>query len=154
MPLRVMYIVQFNAILALLWINFLVGEKIYPTKNVLVHYWTRTIYIVVPPYFTAGLRLTASLSCIYSLSTLTGASRHSLHVLVPRIFFPASFFLYVSLSCMTLDFGVQLGDVFVVSSFARLSPAGCSLCGCIHHYFFPSLPLNIGYIFFTFCYAN
>ncbi|EDR45486.1 hypothetical protein DORFOR_03270 [Dorea formicigenerans ATCC 27755] len=50
---------------------------------------------------------------------------------------------------MVLDFGVQLWDVFVVSSFVRLSPAGCSLYGCIHHYFFPSLPLHIGYIFFT-----
>ena len=24
----------------------------------------------------------------------------------------------------------------------------------LHHYFFPSLPLHIGYIFFTCCYAN
>ena len=66
------------------------------------------------------------------------------------ISFSCVFSLYVSLSYMTLDFGVKLGDVFIVSSFARLSPAGCSLCGCIHHYFFPSLPLNIGYIYFLY----
>ena len=65
-------------------------------KNVLVRYRTRTTYIVVPPYFTDSLRLPASLSRIHSLSTLTGASRHSL--LVPASeYISLTFFLIVRL---------------------------------------------------------
>ena len=94
-------------------------------KNVLVRYRTRTKYIVVPPYFTDSLRLPASLSRIHSLSTLTGASRHSL--LVPASeYISLTFFLIVRLLILHGS-GFRCAALGCIRSLFLRAPLTCRL---------------------------
>ena len=94
-------------------------------KNVLVRYRTRTTYIVVPPYFTDSLRLPASLSRIHSLSTLTGASRHSL--LVPALeYISLTFFLIVRLLILHGS-GFRCAALGCIRSLFLRAPLTCRL---------------------------
>ena len=94
-------------------------------KNVLVRYRTRTTYIVVPPYFTDSLRLPASLSRIHSLSTLTGASRHSL--LVPASeYISLTFFLIVRLLILHGS-GFRCAALGCIRSLFLRAPLTCRL---------------------------
>ena len=114
-------------------------------KNVLVRYRTRTTYIVVPPYFTDSLRLPASLSRIHSLSTLTGASRHSL--LVPTSeYISLTFFLIVRLLILHGS-GFRCAALGCIRSLFLRAPLTCRLLsvGFSSSYFFPSKPFTILY---------
>lgn len=94
-------------------------------KNVLVRYRTRTTYIVVPPYFTDSLRLPASLSRIHGLSTLTGASRHSL--LVPASeYISLTFFLIVRLLILHGS-GFRCAALGCIRSLFLRAPLTCRL---------------------------
>ena len=80
---------------------------------------------MVPPYFTDSLRLTASLSRIHSLSTLTGASRHSL--LVPASeYISLTFFLIVRLLILHGS-GFRCAALGCIRSLFLRAPLTCRL---------------------------
>ena len=80
---------------------------------------------MVPPYFTDSLRLPASLSRIHSLSTLTGASRHSL--LVPASeYISLTFFLIVRLLILHGS-GFRCAALGCIRSLFLRAPLTCRL---------------------------
>ena len=98
---------------------------------------------MVPPYFTDSLRLPASLSRIHSLSTLTGASRHSL--LVPALeYISLTFFLIVRLLILHGS-GFRCAALGCIRSLFLRAPLTCRLLSVAFHryYLFPSLLCEI-----------